>query len=265
MNWRSVFAISPTTRPAETGGDAPAPASAGRMRSVACVHCFVPFSVPGRAMVLTCPACYKRVQVADVAIDRDERFASIESGGTITIGPGARVVADRVAAGGLLRIDGHLQARDVVAGRVELGPGAGFAGNLRAGSIGISPGATIEGGAFRVDKSLAPSAPLDAMPGGQGVAAGVAAGVAGGVAGAGGAGTEESPAATGVGNASGPATPRPIVLPTTPDRAPMIPAPRPIPMPASAEPAHPPGVVARGKPRQSIVAVRAWMRTDTKR
>lgn len=257
MNWRSVFAISPTTRPAETGGDAPAPASAGRMRSVACVHCFVPFSVPGRAMVLTCPACYKRVQVADVAIDRDERFASIESGGTITVGPGARVVADRVAAGGLLRIDGHLQARDVVAGRVELGPGAGFAGNLRAGSIGISPGATIEGGAFRVDKSLAPSAPLDAMPGGQGVAAGMAAG---------GAGTEESAAAaTSAGNAPGPATPRPIVLPTTPDRAPMIPAPRPIPMPASAEPAHPPGVVARGKPRQSIVAVRAWMRTDTKR
>ncbi len=239
MNWRTVFAIQPTARAAESGGDAAALTTPGaRMRSVACVHCFAPFSVPARAMVLTCPACYKRVQVADVIIDRDERFASIESGGTIAIGQAARVAADRVAAGMLLRIDGHLSARDVVAGRVELAAGATFSGNLRAGSVVISPGALIEGGAFRVDKSLIPSLPL-----------GTAATADAGPPGAGAA----------------PAAAPMIVLPTTPDRAPMIPAPRPIPMPATGDPAHPPGVVERGKPRQSIVAVRAWTRADTKR
>jgi hypothetical protein len=137
--------------------DPPAPDAVGpRQRAVQCVHCLRRFPVPPKAMILTCPACFRRVRVEDVIVSAAQHTPRLETCGRIVIRPRARVVAETVVAGMGLEVHGELTARWVTAERVRIGPQGRWTGDCTAASIVVDPGGTILGGRFTVRPLDAP-------------------------------------------------------------------------------------------------------------
>ncbi len=121
-----------------------------RQRRVQCVHCTRLFPVPLKAMILTCPACFRRVRVEDVIISGQQHTPRLETCGRIVIRPRARVVTEVLAAGMGVEVHGELTAGCVIAGRVRIGPQGRWTGDCTAASVVVDPGATILGGRFTV-------------------------------------------------------------------------------------------------------------------
>lgn len=126
-------------------------------RTVQCIHCCRRFDVPRKAMILTCPACYKRVRVEDVVVSGEHHAPALETCGVIVVKADSLLVSPMVRAGMGLRVDGCLQGQRVEAGRVHLGSGARWAGDCRAGAMAIDPGATILSGSFHVGPFAVPA------------------------------------------------------------------------------------------------------------
>lgn len=122
----------------------------GVTRRARCYMCSREFVVPGMATILTCPACYQHLNVADVTLNRSERIPLIRTAGSVVIPRGVRVAADLVECGLLLDVQGELRASARCAGELRLGPGALLIGSVRAASVTIAPGAHLSGARLEI-------------------------------------------------------------------------------------------------------------------
>lgn len=119
-------------------------------RAVVCYHCRRGFAAALRAMMLTCPHCYKPVKVNDIVVRRAHHAPRVETCGRIFVDRRGWVSAGVVHAGEGIEVQGTLDARRVVAGPVHLGPRASWRGDLRAPSVHLEPGARVAAGFFEI-------------------------------------------------------------------------------------------------------------------
>ncbi len=71
--------------------DRPKAASA---RTVQCYHCRKAFGVGARAMTITCPKCFKRVQIQDIVVESAHGVTKLQTCGKVIVEKKGRVIAD---------------------------------------------------------------------------------------------------------------------------------------------------------------------------
>jgi hypothetical protein len=129
--------------------------NASGSRHVQCYHCRERFEVSIIAESTTCPGCNQRVIVGDVIVDTLRPVRAVQTCGRIVVKEKARVNAQIVEAHEGLEMLGGLSGNVVSGGPVIIGPKAQWAGDCRAPSLEIRPGARIESGSFIIpDDSL---------------------------------------------------------------------------------------------------------------
>lgn len=126
------------------------PAPSNPPRTVQCYHCQRGFDVPGAAMSISCPWCYRRVTLDDLIVKDTCWTSRVQTCGRLTVHKRASLVASLIEARSGMTILGVCEGRLVSGGPVSLGPKAHVKGDLEAPSINIAHGATIEGGFFKI-------------------------------------------------------------------------------------------------------------------
>lgn len=119
-------------------------------RPVECYHCRRRFEAAQKAILISCPHCYQRVRINDVIVKSVHHERSVETCGRILVEKKGWMMASFVHAGEGIEVLGSLDAKSVVSGPVLLGPKSRWKGDLTAPCLYIEPGATIEGGFFRI-------------------------------------------------------------------------------------------------------------------
>lgn len=119
-------------------------------RTVRCVHCAGSFVVPGSAMVLTCPHCYKRVRVDDVVVTGSQIHGRVETCGSVVVRRGGKFNVEVLKAGMGLLVEGELRTGSAVAPMVVMGPEALWRGDLQTAKLDLHPQARILSGRFRI-------------------------------------------------------------------------------------------------------------------
>lgn len=119
-------------------------------RKVQCYHCRQTFDVGARAMTITCPKCFKRVQVQDVVVKEAQGLKRLQTCGKIIIERKGRVIADLVEAHEGIEVKGILQAAVVAGGPVVLRSKSKWKGDCRAPELHIDEGASIQSGFFEI-------------------------------------------------------------------------------------------------------------------
>lgn len=119
-------------------------------RTVQCYHCQRGFDVPGAAMSISCPWCYRRVTLDDLVVKDTCWTSRVQTCGKLTVNKRATLVASLIEARSGMTILGVCEGRLLSGGPVFLGPKAHVRGDLEAPTIHISNGACIEGGFFKI-------------------------------------------------------------------------------------------------------------------
>lgn len=119
-------------------------------RAIDCYHCGRRFEAAVKAILLSCPHCYQRVRIDDVVVRSVHHARTVETCGRILIEKKGWVMASFVRAPEGIEVLGAMEAKSVVSGPVLLGPKSRWKGDLTAPRLYIEPGATIEGGFFRI-------------------------------------------------------------------------------------------------------------------
>lgn len=98
----------------------------------------------------TCPKCAKRMILTDVTVTTKYAGLYIETCGKVVVMAGARLALKSIKAGGGIEVHGAVESTVVSGGPVVLGPSATWAGDLRAPSIHVSPGASVVSGKIEI-------------------------------------------------------------------------------------------------------------------
>ena len=119
-------------------------------RTIQCYLCRHRFDVAGRAQSTSCPACYKPVIVGDITVDKLKPVKAVRTCGKIFVKRNGRIIADLVEAHGGIECLGTIDAKQIIAGRIVIGPKARWKGDCHTPSLVIKLGAQIETGRFFV-------------------------------------------------------------------------------------------------------------------
>lgn len=128
----------------------PPPPQPPAARSVECYHCLKTFDVPRRAVSLSCPHCYKRVTLDDLVVKDVCWSTKLQTCGRLIVHRKGSLVASVIEAREGVEILGHVEGTILSGGPVLIGPRARVKGDVTAPSIWVEPGATIEGGYFKI-------------------------------------------------------------------------------------------------------------------
>lgn len=112
--------------------------------TIVCLYCNKPQEVSRRAMQITCKHCYKSLRVEDVLIKAYEARRSIDTCGVVVVEKRGNVVADRILCGGLI-VRGKVKASVDSRGTVLVGPEADLIGDVTAPSLAVGAGAVLNG------------------------------------------------------------------------------------------------------------------------
>lgn len=137
------------------------------LRRVLCYHCGKVILVPTNARTASCSLCYKGVILDDLAVRETHSYVGkLVTCGKVTIGEKARTITKTVEAGHAVEIAGFLDAKVSCGGTVHIGPNARVKGDCEARTLVIEEGALIDGGFFRIgpDAKVQSQPPLPAPP-----------------------------------------------------------------------------------------------------
>lgn len=124
--------------------------SPSTVRTVQCYHCHRHFDVPGKAMSLSCPWCYRRVTLSDIVV-KDECFAkALQTCGRIVVQKKGRLVASLIEARLGVETFGVIEGKVRSGCRLYIGPQGRLRGDAIAPSIWIEPGGAMEGGLLHI-------------------------------------------------------------------------------------------------------------------
>lgn len=117
----------------------------GIPRPVQCYLCRHRFEVGWRTQSTSCPKCSRAVIISDVIIKELKPVSEVKTCGKVVVHRKGRVIAKLVEAHGGVEMLGILTANVVSGGPVLIGPKAQWAGNCKAPSVTVRPGAQVDG------------------------------------------------------------------------------------------------------------------------
>lgn len=123
---------------------------AGSSRQVRCYHCTERIEVSDNALSLSCPCCCKRIVIQDLVVSGIYAGTKVQTCGRVVVERKGDLSAASVQASGGVFVDGAIKANVRSLGPVVIGAKARWKGDCDAPKIEIEPGATIEGGAFKI-------------------------------------------------------------------------------------------------------------------
>ena len=132
----------------------------GSARHVRCYHCAEPIEVSDSALSLSCPCCNKRIVVQDLVVSGTYAGTKVQTCGRVVVEKKGDLSAASVQASGGVFVDGSIKANVRSLGAVVIGAKARWRGDCEAPRIEIEPGATIDGGSFKITAVPLPSTQL---------------------------------------------------------------------------------------------------------
>lgn len=122
----------------------------GQSRQVRCYHCTQWIEVSETALSLSCPCCCKRIVIQDLIVSGTYAGTKVQTCGRVVVERKGDLSAASVQASSGIFVDGSLKANVRSLGPVVIGAKARWKGDCEAPKIEIEPGASVEGGAFRI-------------------------------------------------------------------------------------------------------------------
>jgi len=129
-------------------------------RSVRCYLCANAFEVAPKAMSASCPNCHRRIVVSDIVIKHGHWGGRLETCGSVIIQRRARAHASTAIAGEGVCVLGTFEGSIISGGAVHLGEQSLIRGVVRAPTLQIDQGATIDDARLEI-----PGNALDALTG----------------------------------------------------------------------------------------------------
>jgi hypothetical protein len=120
---------------------------------VRCYHCLNHFDASEKAITLSCPRCYQRVEVRDVIVRDEMRAKVVQTCGLVIIEKKGRLRAEAVEACEGVEVLGELDAHCVSHAHVFIGAKATWRGDCTAPMIVMEPGAKVLGGRFEIRRN----------------------------------------------------------------------------------------------------------------
>lgn len=118
------------------------------------------------ARVLTCPRCYRRVNLDDVVVTSEVTTRAVATCGRIVVGRKGRLSVREASASAGIEVEGAMQAESArTAGHLYLGPGATWRGDCAAATLVMHPGARVAAGRFRIAPIRGGDGATDAVSG----------------------------------------------------------------------------------------------------
>ena len=114
-------------------------------RTVTCYRCAQTAVVSGYAESASCPHCAGNLRLLPIEITKGHWGSSIMTTESIMVHQDAQVIANLIVASNNITIEGAVNAMCVCGGVATLTPTAQLKGGIRANTLIIQPGATIEG------------------------------------------------------------------------------------------------------------------------
>lgn len=114
-------------------------------RSVICYRCAQSSTVSGFAESSSCPHCAGNLRLLPIDIPDGHWGSSIMTTESILIQPQAKVIANLLIASQDIRIEGAVQGMCICGGTATITSTGELKGGVRAATLIIEPGATIEG------------------------------------------------------------------------------------------------------------------------
>jgi hypothetical protein len=133
-------------------------------RTVQCYHCRQLFDVPPRAISISCPWCFKRVGLDDMDISGVCWTSKLQTCGRITIRPKSVLVAPLIEASQGIYVHGSAEGVLVSGSQIYIGPKARVKGEVRAPSIKVERGGTIDGAYVQITAARIDPAKTKAIP-----------------------------------------------------------------------------------------------------
>jgi len=118
-------------------------------RLVQCYHCTRWLQVAAQAMTVSCPSCYKHLEVRDIVINQFHAVKFIATCGRVLIDKRGHLIADRLLAIEGIEVIGTCHANAVSGRNVILHPGSRWKGDCAAPFVVFSDNAVVSGGLFR--------------------------------------------------------------------------------------------------------------------
>jgi cytoskeletal protein CcmA (bactofilin family) len=118
--------------------------AAANERRVICYHCGRSLLVNGSARTVTCPCCYRGLELDDLLVHSGGWGGTLHTCGRIRIEPNARMITRTVRASEGIEVLGSLEARVTSGGPVTILRGGRLKGEVEATSITVEPGATLD-------------------------------------------------------------------------------------------------------------------------
>lgn len=119
-------------------------------RQVRCYHCTQRIEVSESALSLSCPCCNKRIVIQDLIVSGIYAGSKVQTCGKVVVERKGDLSAATVHASSGIFVDGSLKANVKSLGPVVIRAKARWRGDCEAPRIEIEPGASVEGGDFRI-------------------------------------------------------------------------------------------------------------------
>jgi len=119
-------------------------------REVQCYHCSHWLQIAAQAMTVSCPTCFKHLQVQDVIVRNFYSIKVMATCGRVLIEKRGHLIAGRLLAVEGIEVVGICHANAVSGDRVILHPGSVWEGDCAAPFVEFREGAVVNGGFFRI-------------------------------------------------------------------------------------------------------------------
>jgi len=117
-------------------------------RTVTCYRCAKTAVVSGFAESASCPHCAGNLRLIPIEVTKGHWGSSLMTTESIMVHPEAKVIANLMVASHDIVIEGSVHSMCICGGTATLSPTAQLKGGVRANTLVIQPGATIEGSIF---------------------------------------------------------------------------------------------------------------------
>jgi hypothetical protein len=113
-------------------------------QTIVCLYCNKPQEVGRKAMTVTCRFCSKSLRLEDLRIKEYQARRVLDTCGIITVEKKGNVIAEKINCGGLI-VRGKIKGDVISRGPVLIGPEADLRGDVKAPSLAVGLGASLEG------------------------------------------------------------------------------------------------------------------------
>lgn len=114
-------------------------------RSVHCPHCGAVQEIPSSALSCVCPKCNRSMQIEDRCISNYSATTEFSTCGSLAVEKKGTIIVQKKVVAATLSLQGALKGDAIVFESAKISSGGQLKGRLKARTLVVEEGATLEG------------------------------------------------------------------------------------------------------------------------